>query len=60
MGSVDFTKREQLDVPKEDGNLIRVDFLESNVPGGKIENGLIFSQESKTPQKNPQKSKKLF
>ena len=60
LGSVDFTTREQLDVIKKDGNLLREAFLGSDVPGGQIENGPPVSQESQNPQKNPQKSKEII
>ena len=60
MGSVDFAKREQLDVLKKDGKLIREAFLESNVPGGQSGNGLLVSQESKTHQENPRKTEEII
>ena len=53
-------KREPLDVLTKDGKLIRDDFMGSNVPGGKIGNGLLVIQESKTPQENSRKTKGII
>ena len=60
MGSVDITKREQLDVLKKDGGLLLGAFSGSNLPGGKNGNGLLVIQESKSLPGKPLKTKEII
>ena len=51
IGLCRFYKKEQLDVLKKDGKLLREAFLGSHVPGGQIESGLLVSRELETLRK---------
>ena len=53
-------KREQLDVLKKDGELLREAFLENVAPGVQPESGMLVIQELKTPQQIPREDKEVL
>ena len=53
-------EREHLGVLKKDRTISRGDFLGNTLPGGQNENGLLFSQESRSPVGKPRAQNEII